>query len=72
MAKGKTLESAVPVLLAVVLTFLSTYIILRAAGLVQKVLGQSGVAILERVMGLILAAIAVQFVADGARELLGL
>ena len=34
MAKGKTLASAVPVLLAVVLTFVSTYIILRAAGLV--------------------------------------
>jgi multiple antibiotic resistance protein len=36
------------------------------------VLGQSGVLILERVMGLILAAIAVQFMADGARELLTL
>ncbi len=35
----------------------------------QRVLKQSGVAILERVMGLILAAIAVQFIADGAREL---
>ncbi len=72
MSKGKSLESAIPVLLAVVITFLSTYVILRAAGLVQKVLGQSGVAILERVMGLILAAIAVQFVADGVRELLRL
>ena len=32
--------------------------------------GASGVAILERVMGLILAAIAVQFIADGGRDLL--
>src|SRR5215218_7813388 len=54
---------AMPVLLAVVLTFLAAYVILRAAGLVQRVLGQSGVLILERVMGLILAAIAVQFMA---------
>ena len=31
-----------------------------------------GVAILQRVMGLILAAIAIQFVADGAKDLLQL
>jgi multiple antibiotic resistance protein len=67
---GESLVSAVPVIAAIVLTFVSSYFILRASGLVQRVLRQSGVAILERVMGLILAAIAVQFVADGAKELL--
>ncbi len=35
----------------------------------QKFLRKSGVAIIERVMGLLLAAIAVQFVAEGARDL---
>ncbi|GHG83614.1 MarC family protein [Comamonas sp. JC664] len=70
MAKGDTLVSALPVLAAVVLTFVSSYFILRASGLIQRVLRQSGVAIVERVMGLILAAIAVQFIADGAKELL--
>jgi multiple antibiotic resistance protein len=69
MSRGDTWISAVPVLLAIVLTFTVSYFVLRAAGLVQRVLKQSGVAILERVMGLILAAIAVQFIADGAREL---
>lgn len=69
MARGDTWVSAVPVLLAIVITFSVSYFVLRAAGLVQRVLKQSGVAILERVMGLILAAIAVQFIADGAREL---
>ncbi|HZI16560.1 MAG TPA: MarC family protein [Myxococcus sp.] len=67
---GESLSSAVPVIAAIVLTFVASYFILRASGLVQRVLRQSGVAILERVMGLILAAIAVQFVADGAKELL--
>lgn len=67
---GESLFSAVPVIAAIVLTFVASYFILRASGLVQRVLRQSGVAILERVMGLILAAIAVQFVADGAKELL--
>ncbi len=70
MSKGETLTMAVPVLAAILLTFVSSYFILRASHLVQRVLKQSGVAILERVMGLILAAIAVQFIADGAKDLL--
>jgi small neutral amino acid transporter SnatA (MarC family) len=36
---------------------------------VQKVLGASGLLVLERVMGLILAALAVQTVVDGIRQL---
>ncbi|WP_374269312.1 MarC family protein [Corallococcus sp. RDP092CA] len=67
---GTSLASALPVVAAVVLTFTSTYFILNASSLVQRVLRQSGVAILERVSGLILAAIAVQFIADGAKDLL--
>jgi multiple antibiotic resistance protein len=67
---GDSLLSAIPVLVAIVLTFVASYFVLRAAGLVQRVLKQSGVAILERVMGLILAAIAVQFIADGGKDLL--
>lgn len=63
-------RSNAAVLLAVLLTFASAYLILRAAALVHRVLGASGMAILERVMGLILAALAVQFIADGARSLL--
>ncbi|MCP3101399.1 MarC family protein [Myxococcus sp. K15C18031901] len=70
MARGTTMTATLPVLAAILLTFLLSYFILRASGLVQRVLRQSGVAIVERVMGLILAAIAVQFIADGAKELL--
>jgi multiple antibiotic resistance protein len=67
---GTSLVSALPVVAAVVLTFGASYFILNASSLVQRVLRQSGVAILERVSGLILAAIAVQFIADGAKDLL--
>jgi multiple antibiotic resistance protein len=62
-------EAGGPVVLAIALTFAASYVILRAAELVQRVLRQSGVAILHRVMGLILAAIAVQFMSDGAKDL---
>ena len=61
----------VPVAAAVAVTFLASYAVLRAGHLVRGLLGQSGMAMLERVMGLVLAAVAVQFIADGARRLLG-
>jgi multiple antibiotic resistance protein len=70
MSKGTGVLSAIPVLVSIVITFVASYFVLRGAGLVQRVLGQSGVAILQRVMGLLLAAIAVQFMADGGRDLL--
>ncbi|WP_342374719.1 MarC family protein [Myxococcus stipitatus] len=70
VARGNSMTGTLPVLAAIILTFVASYFILRASGLVQRVLRQSGVAIVERVMGLILAAIAVQFMADGAKELL--
>ncbi len=52
-------------------TFLVTYGLLRQARRVKAVLRQTGIAILERVFGLILAAIAVQFVFDGVKALWG-
>jgi multiple antibiotic resistance protein len=70
MSRGKTPADAVPVVISIVITFAASYAILRGAGLVQRVLGSSGLAVLERVMGLLLGAIAVQFIADGGRDLL--
>jgi multiple antibiotic resistance protein len=70
MSRGTGMPSAIPVVLSVVLTFAVSYLLLRGATLVQQVLRQTGVAILERVMGLLLAAIAVQFIAEGGRALL--
>ncbi|MFL5318858.1 MAG: MarC family protein [Myxococcaceae bacterium] len=61
---------AIPVVISIVITFGISYAILRGAALVQRVLGSSGLAVLERVMGLLLGAIAVQFIADGGRDLL--
>lgn len=69
MTKGTTTWTFVPVVSAIVLTFIVSYLLLRGAKLVQHVLKATGVAILQRVMGLILAAIAVQFMAEGAKDL---
>jgi multiple antibiotic resistance protein len=73
MSKGRTVWISTPVVLtSIALTFVISYFVLRGAHLVQRVLKQSGTAILQRLMGLILAAIAVQFMAEGGRDLLKL
>ncbi|MDP1915919.1 MAG: MarC family protein [Myxococcales bacterium] len=58
------------VITCIAITFFITYLLLRSADLVKRVLKQTGIAILERVFGLILAAIAVQFVFEGGKALL--
>lgn len=72
MSRASGVISVVAVVLSILVTMAASYFLLRGAFLVQRVLGQSGVAILQRVMGLLLAAIAVQFIADGGRDLVGL
>lgn len=54
--------------LSVIVTAAASYLLLRAASLVNRVLGNSGRAVLERVMGLLLVAIAVQFMLSGVRD----
>lgn len=67
---GKDTLGGAIVIACVVITFLVTYLLLRSANVVKRVLKQTGIAILERVFGLILAAIAVQFVFEGGKALL--
>ncbi len=54
--------------LAIVLVFLASYLILRNADTVYRLLGTTGTKVVTRLMGLLLAAIAVQFVIDGIAE----
>lgn len=67
-AQSQRLWEIGPILLAIVLTTFISYVVLRGAGHVDRVLGKGGQAILARVMGLLLAAIAVEFMLDGLRE----
>ena len=70
VAEGGFARSAI-VVLAILVTFLISYAVLRAAGTLQRWTGPSVVAVVERVLGLLLAAIALQFMASGALGLLG-
>ena len=55
---------------AIVLTALVSYGLLRGAVRVERRLGRTGMNVLQRVMGLILAATAVQFVVEGVSNVL--
>lgn len=58
------------VVVAIAIVGTVTFLVLRAAPMVERVLGKNGLSILERVMGLLLASIALQFMIDGLGEAL--
>jgi multiple antibiotic resistance protein len=53
---------------ALVSVFVVVYVVLRFAGVIARVLTENGVALLARIVGLLLAAIATQLVATGIQE----
>jgi multiple antibiotic resistance protein len=67
---SRTWQQAGFMALAIGGTALVTYGALRFAPLIERLLGQTGMNVITRVMGLILAALAVELMAGGAAELL--
>jgi multiple antibiotic resistance protein len=55
---------------AIGLTTLTNWVLLHSAELVERRLGRTGMNVVQRVMGLILAATAVQFVVEGIANLI--
>ncbi|OGY43087.1 MAG: hypothetical protein A2729_02550 [Candidatus Buchananbacteria bacterium RIFCSPHIGHO2_01_FULL_39_14] len=58
--------------LAILLVFLVNYLIYLKSDLIIRVIGELGAKIITRIMGLILAAMAIQFIANGAMEIAAL
>jgi len=69
MGTAVTFSLKALVLAALVLTFVATYFILRFSEYIDRALGITGIMVMTRIMGLILGAIAVNFVALGAWNL---
>ena len=64
---SKTPLATAALYVSIVLTAFLCYLTLAAATMVERRLGQTGMRILTRLMGLVLCAIAVQFIVDGIK-----
>jgi len=64
---AKTVAATAAVYVSIILTAVITFYVLAAASMVERRLGQTGMRILTRLMGLVLCAIAIQFIIDGIK-----
>lgn len=69
VGQSRSWWQAVPVFAAIAVTALASFMILAGANRVRRFLGETGIRILMRLMGLVLTAIAVQFVLNGLADL---
>jgi multiple antibiotic resistance protein len=68
VGKARSFEERACLFAAIAAVSASAFLTLRSAELLSRVLGKTGINIIGRTMGLILAAVAMQFIIDGAHE----
>jgi multiple antibiotic resistance protein len=68
MGQSRMWWQSVPVFLSILVTSIASFYVLAAGARLQRRLGETGVRILMRLMGLVLAAMAVQFVLNGIAD----
>lgn len=68
--QARTPARAAVVYASIVVTLLISWIMLRVGDRVMSHFGQTGIRVIMRIMGLLLAAVAVQFIVTGVREAL--
>jgi len=69
MGQSRHWWDTIPVFASIAVTALASYYILASADRVRGLLGEIGIRVLMRLMGLVLVAIAVQFVVNGCSDL---
>lgn len=66
-----TTEGNISVLIAIVTVYLLTLILMFLSGYLKKVIGRTGDEILSRFLGVLLAALSIQFIYDGISNITG-
>jgi multiple antibiotic resistance protein len=70
MSRHATFVYTIPVFISILLTALITWLMLRGAGWIERHLSKTFMNVVMRIMGLILAAISVEFVIAGIKDVL--
>ena len=68
VGKARDVPQRVALFAVIAAVSVITFLTLRSATMLARVLGRTGINVIGRVMGLILAAVAMQFVLDGLHE----
>jgi multiple antibiotic resistance protein len=68
MGRAGRIVFAVPVVLSIAVTCAASYLMLLAAERIQRWMGVTGLSVMNRIIGLIIGAIGVQFMFDGLRD----
>jgi len=69
MGQSRNWWQVIPVFVSIAITALVSYYVLAGANRVRRYLGETGIRIMMRLMGLVLTALAVQFVLNGFMDL---
>ena len=69
MGQSPNWWQAAPIFIAIGFTSIAAFLILAMADRIRKLLGETGIHILMRLMGLLLTALAVQFIINGLRDI---
>jgi multiple antibiotic resistance protein len=68
VGKAESFDKRIGVYAAIFVVSLIAFLVLRSAGLMARVLGKTGINVIGRIMGLVLAASSMQFILDGLHE----
>jgi multiple antibiotic resistance protein len=72
-AESRTQQGGLAIVLATCVAILALcYGALRVSGFLARILGVTGVNVITRILGILLAALAVQYIGDGVRVFLGI
>lgn len=68
-SSAQTLAQKIMLILTIIAVFFAAYLILKNSKRVFELLGRTGSRVISRIMGILLAAISVQFIVDGVIEI---